>query len=87
MVLASSPVRRRGSTRNVPPSISPTWRSALGPLSGAGFCVPPVMRSVFSGFESFGVYSGSTLVIISGGGESLPMLGISLEMVELLFVM
>lgn len=87
MVFASSPVRLNGSTRNVPPSISPTSRSALGPLSGAGFCVPPTILSVFSGLLSLGMKAGSTLVMSSGGGPSSPMEGISLAMVLLVLVM
>lgn len=87
MVLISSPVRRSGSTLNLPPSISPTSSSALAPDLGAGSCVPPVIFSVFSGFESLGTNFPSTLVIISGGGASSPMLGISLEIVELVLVM
>jgi len=76
-----------GSTRKVPPSISPTLRSEFTPDSGSPCWVPPVMRSVFSGTESFGSNSGSTLVSISGGAASLPTLGISLAMVELVLVM
>ena len=87
MVFASSPVRRRGSTRKLPPSISPTLSSTLGPDSGTGFCVPPVMVSVFSGFESLGMKFASTLVMSSGGGPSEPRLGISFAMVELVLVM
>lgn len=87
MVLPSSPVRRIGSTLNSAPSISPTPSSALTPASGPPFCVPPVILSVFSGTESFGVKSGSTEVMSSGGALSAPTLGISFAMVELVFVM
>ena len=87
MVFASSPVLLKGSTLKLAPSISPTPRSVLTPLSGDAFCVLPVIRSVFSGTESFGVKSGSTEVSISGGGLSLPRDGNSLEIVELVLVM
>lgn len=92
MVFTSSPVRLRGSTRKEPPSISPTPRSrfvwaAAELLSSTDSCVPPVIRSVFSGLASLGTKAGSTEVSSSGGGLSAPMLGISLAMVELLLVM
>lgn len=87
MVLPSSPVRLKGSTLNFAPSISPTSSSAFVPLSGPPFCVPPVIRSVFSGTESLGVKVGSTEVRSSGGALSAPTLGISLAMVEFVFVM
>ena len=87
MVFPSSPVRLNGSTLNFAPSISPTSSSVLAPPSGAPFCVPPVIRSVFSGTESLGTKSRSTEVRSSGGALSAPTLGISLEMVEFVFVM
>lgn len=87
IVLPSSPLRRIGSTLNLAPSISPTSSSALGPSSGAALCVPPVIRSVFSGTESLGAKFGSTEVRSSGGALSAPTLGISLAIVELVFVM
>lgn len=93
MVLPSSPVRRNGSALNSAPSISPTPSSALGPPpppppppSGAPFCEPPVIRSVFSGTESLGAKSGSTELSSSGGALSAPTLGISFAMVELVLV-
>jgi hypothetical protein len=86
VVFASSPVLRIGSTLKEPPSISPTLSSPSTGPSGF-FCVLPVMRSVFSGIESFGVYSPSTEDISSGGTLSLPTLGISLAIVEVVFVM
>lgn len=86
MVLPSSPVRLNGSTLNFAPSISPTPSSELGPSSGALFCEPPVIRSVFSGTESLGTKSGSTEVSSSGGALSAPTLGISFAMVELVLV-
>ena len=87
MVLASSPVRRRGSTLKEPPSISPTLSSVFAPFLGLGACVPPVIFLVFSGLESLGTKLGSTLVMSSGGGESAPRSGISLAMVEVVLVM
>lgn len=87
MVFASSPVRRSGSTLKLAPWISPTSRSAFAPESGAAFCVPPVMRSVFSGTESLGVKSSETDDNSSGGGELAPTLGISFATVEFVFVM
>jgi hypothetical protein len=45
------------------------------------------MRSVFSGLESFGVYSGSTDEIRSRGGFLDPTFGISFAMVEFVLVM
>ena len=87
MVLASSPVRRRGSTLKEPPSISPTLSSVFAPFLGLGACVPPVIFLVFSGLESLGTKLGSTLVMSSGGGESAPTSGISLAMVEVVLVM
>lgn len=86
MVAASSPLRRRGSTLNWAPSISPTPRSEYVPLSGAPVRVPPAIRSAFSGTGSLGVKLGSTDAIISGGGLSAPTDGISLAMVEVVFV-
>ena len=71
---------------NWAPSISPTPRSEFAPLSGAPFCVLPVIRSVFSGTESFGVNSGSTEAIISGDDLSAPTDGISLEIVDVVLV-
>lgn len=87
MVLLSSPVRGNGSTLNFAPSISPTSSSAFAPSDGPPGCVPPVMRSVFSGIESLGTKPGSTDVSSSGGALSAPTLGISLAMVELVLVM
>ena len=79
-------MRLIGSTLNFAPSISPTSRSALGPSFGPPDCVPPVILSVFSGTESLGVKVGSTEVSSSGGALSAPTLGISLDMVEFVFV-
>lgn len=87
VVFTSSPVRRRGSTLKVPPSISPTPKSTFGPEDGSGFWEPPVIFSVFSGTESLGTKSFLTLVRSSGGAASWPMLGISFEMVEFVLVM
>lgn len=89
IVFASSPVRRRGSTLNLAPSISPTPNSLFEPLTSLSLlpCVPPVMRSVFFGTPSFGVNLESTLVMSSGGGASLPTDGISLTIVDVVFVM
>lgn len=87
MVVKSSPVRRRGATLNVIPSISPTPNSEELTLFGSPGCVPPVIFSVFSGIRSLGTYFESTELIKSGGGLSAPTEGISLSMVELVFVM
>lgn len=86
-VFMSSPKRRLGSTLKEAPSISPTSSSLFGPESGAGFCVPPVILSVFSGTESLGTYFPSADEIISGGGFSLPTFGISFASVEVVLVM
>jgi hypothetical protein len=86
VVLVSSPVLLKGSTRKELSSSSPTSRSALTPDSGLPSWVPPVILSVFSGTESLAANLGSTLVINSGGALSLPILGISLAMVEVVLV-
>ena len=85
-MLTSSPVRRSGSTLNLAPSSSPTPSSLFEPLASLPDCVPPVIRSVFSGTASLGTKLGSADDSISGGGACLPMLGISLAMVETVFV-
>ena len=87
IVVASSPVLRMGSTLKEAPSISPTPSSEELTLAGSPDCVPPVMRSVFSGCLSFGSYLGSTEVMNSGGGLSSPTDGMSLWKVEVVFVM
>lgn len=89
VVFPSSPVRRNGSTLNSAPSISPTASSEFfepDGFSGLVSCVPPVIFSVFSGTASFGTKSGSTDERSSGGALSAPTLGISLAMVESVFV-
>jgi len=86
-VLRSSPDRRLGSTLNEAPSNSPTSSSFFDLAAEPELCVPPVSLSVFSGTESVGTKFASTLEIISGGGLSLPILGISFAIVEVVFVM
>ena len=49
--------------------------------------MPPVIFSVFSGSASLGIKSGSTDESSSGGAWSAPTLGISFEIVEVVFVM
>ncbi len=89
IVFPSSPVLRNGSTLISDSSISPTSSSAgFEPVVLSDFlsCVPPVIFSVFSGTESLGTKSGSTDERSSGGALSAPTLGISLAMVEFVFV-
>ena len=85
-MLTSSPVRRSGSTLNLAPSSSPTPSSLFEPLVSLPDCVPPVIRSVFSGTASLGTKLGSADDSISGSGACLPTPGIPLAMAEIMFV-
>src|ERR1700760_2983874 len=85
MVLASSPVLLKGSTRKEPPSISPTFKLVPAFWLSLEYCVPPVVFSPLPLCEPLAVAWGSTEDSISGGALSEPTFGMSFVIDEVLF--
>ena len=86
MVKAPVPVPVPAVTEPLPVELAMSLFASL--LTSLSFepCVPPVMRSVFSGTESLGVKVLSVAERSSGGAESLPAVGISFAIVLVVLV-